>query len=270
MDAATNLVRQIIANAGITSPARRREVTIELRSHIEDLMDEARAGGHDDADIETIVYQRFGQPEEIARAFANTYRVERIVTNACTLAALVVASLLAVGGVISAVQLCVAIWSGGPLAVFFHGMRSEIVGFLALTWGYVGTYLWERVCRRLVVSVAVNMALFIPVVLGLHYLSPGHVTAPAVAFAGAGMVRVFQHADGRLIWCAGTAAPLLGAWLVLGPFVGGDWALASWKVGLLVWLGMTLSCVAMTSLAKLFDQRVYARWRLAPETALSL
>lgn len=243
---------------------------MELRSHIEDLMDEARDCGHDDADIERIVYQRFGQPEEIARAFANTYRAERIVTNTCTLAALVVASLVAVGCVISTLQLFVAIWSGGPLAASFHGMRYEIVGFLALTWGYVGTYLWERVFRRLMASIAVNMALFVPVVLGLQYLSPGHVTAPAVAFAGAGMVRVLQHIDGRLIWCTGTAAPLLIAWLVLGPLIEGHWALASWEVGLLVWLGMTLSCVAMTSLAKLFDQKIFARWRLAPETAWSV
>jgi hypothetical protein len=263
MGASENLIRQVISGARITSLTRRRELAMELSSHVEDMVDELRAAGHDEVSIQQIVSQRFGHPEEIGQAFAETYRTERIVAYIGIAAALVSASLLAVGAMISAIQFCVAIWSGSPLSADFRGMRWEFVGFLCLTWGYVGIYLGERLFRnRLLPAATGNVLLFLPAALGFHYLVPGHLTAPIVAFVCAGMVRVLQRSNVRFIWCAGTAGPLLCAWLLLGPIVRSDGPLTSWEMGLTVWLGMTLSCLAMTSVTKFFDRRIFTTLHL--------
>jgi hypothetical protein len=260
MESSDNLVRQIISKSGIFGAARRRELAKELSSHVEDMVDELRHAGHDEASIQKIVFQRFGQPEEIARAFAETYRAEQIAAYVGIVVALVAASLLAVGGMISTIQFCVAIWSGSPLAADLPGMRWEFVGFLSLTWGYVGIYLGQRLFRnRLFPAVTVNLLAFLPAALSLHRFAAGHATAPVVAFVCAGMVRILQQAKIRFIWCAGTAGPLLCAWLLLGPVVQSDGPLSSWEMGLIVWLGMTLSCLAMTSLTKFFDRKMFSK-----------
>jgi hypothetical protein len=260
MEASDSLVRKIISKSRIVSDAKRRELAAELSSHVEDLIDEVRAAGHDDTSVQRIVCQRFGHPEEIGRAFAETYRTERIAAYTGFFSLLAIVSLAAVGSVISTLQLLVAIYSGAPPSVAFHGMRWEIVGFLALTWGYVGMYFAELLFRRcrLVSAVAINAFLFLPLVLVLRHFTLVHVAAPVVAFVCGGMVRILQRLNMRFLWCAGTAIPLLLAWLSVGPVVDGDGYLASWEVGVVVWMGMTLSCAAMTSLTKLFDRRVFA------------
>jgi hypothetical protein len=259
MEASEHLVRQIISKSGIVSGPRRRELAAELNSHMEDLVDEVRAAGQYEGEVQEIVCQRFGNPEEIERAFADTYRTERIAAYAGILAALVVVSLAAVAVVISTLQLFIATWSGTTLSVAFSGMRWEAVGFLALTWGYVGIYIGERLFRqyRLVSAVTVNVFLFATAALGLHYLVRGHGVAAAVAYVCAGMVRILQRSNVRFIWCAGTAVPLSFAWLLAGPLVRSNSHLASWEVGLMVWLGMTLSCGAMTSITEFFDREIF-------------
>jgi len=261
MESSDNLVRQIISKSGITGAAR-RELARELASHIEDAVDELCASGHDEVSVQEIVSQRFGDPQEIARALAETYRTERIAAYTGIVAALLAASLVAVGAMISTVQLFVAIWSGTAFSAAFRGMRWELFGFLCLTWGYVGIDLGERLFRnRLVPAVTVNVLLFLPAALGFHHLAPGHATAPIVAFVCAGMVRILQQPKSQFIWCAGTAGPLLCAWLLLGPLVRSNGPLTSWEMGLIVWLGMTLSCLAMTSLTKLFDRKMFTTSR---------
>jgi hypothetical protein len=260
MESSDNLVRQIVSKSGIVSAARRRELAMELSSHVEDMIDELRQAGHDEAIIEEIVSQRFGQPEEIAQAIAETYRSEQIVAHMGIVVALVAASLVAVGAMISTIQFCVAIWFGSPLSADLQGMRWEFVGFLCLTWGYVGIYLWQRLFRnRLVPAVTVNLFLFLLAVFAFRHLAPGHANAPVVAFVCAGMVRILQRPNIRFVWCAGTAGPLLCAWLLVGPVVQSDGTLTSWEMGLIVWLGMTLSCLAMTSLTKFFDRKMFTR-----------
>jgi hypothetical protein len=227
------VLRKVISKSGIISGARRRKLAAELYSHMEDLAHEARASGQDESAIQEIVYQRVGKPGEIARAFAETYRTERITACALIFAALMGTSLAAVGAVISTLQLFIAIWSGTALSSAFRGVRWELVGFLALTWGYVGIYVGERLFRkyRLFSAVAVNVFLFAMAALCLHYMVPGHGAAPAVAFVCAGMVRILQRPNIRFIWCAGTAIPLLFAWLLVGPLIRIDGHLAVCEVG---------------------------------------
>jgi len=259
MESSDNLVRQIISKSRIVSAARRRELAKELSSHIEDMADELGAAGHDEASIQEIVSQRFGHPEEIARAFAETCRTEQIAAYIGIVFALVAASLVAVGATISTINFCVAIWSGS-LSAAIKGIGGNLVGFLVLTWGYVGIYLGERLFRnRLLPAVTVNVLLFLLAALGFHHLAPGHGSAALVAFVCAGMVRILQRSNIRFIWCAGTAVPLLCAWLLVGPIVQSSGPLASWKMGLIVWLGMTLSCLTMTFLTNFFDRKMFTR-----------
>ncbi len=49
----------------------RSEIARELRAHLEDATEGARTAGHDEAEIERVISLRFGEPEEIARRFAD-------------------------------------------------------------------------------------------------------------------------------------------------------------------------------------------------------
>jgi hypothetical protein len=258
VDASQEMVKRIVSGSGIVTPVQRRELARELQSHLDDLIGEARSSGCDEASIPEIVTERFGSPEEIAQAFCDAYRTERTAVYAAHYAALILVSLLTVATAISGIQMLVAIGSGASLSRVLRSIPWEAIGFVALTWGYTGVYLGERLFRKLPLlnAVALNASLFSVVAFALHYFLPGHVTVPAVAFACSGLSRVLQRIDVRFLWCLGTAGPLLLAWIVLGPLIGGIERLAPWEVGLMVWVGMTLSCFLMTSLTQWFDRRV--------------
>lgn len=271
MDASHDLVKRIVSRSGIATTARQQELARELQSHIDDLISESRSSGCDEASIEQFVGQRFGNPESIAQAFSDTYRSERMAVYLGLFAAFIIVSLFAVATVITTLQMLVSIGSGATLTTAFPRLRWEAVGFVALTWGYTGVYLGERLFRKcpLLSAVALNASLFGAAALVLHYLLPGHVTTPAVAFACSGLTRVLQRADVRFIWCLGTAGPVLVAWIVLGPLVNSNGRLAPWEVGFMVWMGMTLSCILMTFITKLFDRRILqaSRTRWLPDNS---
>src|SRR5262249_59871392 len=71
------LIEEVLASSGIVSARRRGEVARELRAHLEDAIEEARAAELCEPDIAQLIARRFGGPEEIARRFADVYRAER-------------------------------------------------------------------------------------------------------------------------------------------------------------------------------------------------
>jgi hypothetical protein len=258
MDAYDDLVERIVAKGLIPTAARRREITSELRSHLDDLADHARASGHDDATIRTIVRRQFGEPDDIARRFATTYRADRIRFTVVLFVGLAVASVASVGAVIAIIQLLVAAEFGGTIRAAFRGMQWEAVGFVALTWGYVGLYVLEHLFRRWSVRTAilVHGTGFAAAAVCLQSLAHGHASTPAVAFVAATMVRIAQRMHIPLAVLAGTAAPLLAAWVLRGPLVSGLGRLTSWEVCGVIWIGMSLSCRAMTALVAACDRHV--------------
>jgi hypothetical protein len=77
MTTADRLIDDIMAAARIPSETRRRELSRELRAHMEDFVIAGRQSGRDEEDIERLLLERFGDPRQIARQFAWVYRRER-------------------------------------------------------------------------------------------------------------------------------------------------------------------------------------------------
>jgi hypothetical protein len=75
--AADELIDNIVNFSQIPSGKRRREIQLELRSHIEDFVVAEREAGRGEDEIEKLVLAHFGDPGQIAHGFAWVYRHER-------------------------------------------------------------------------------------------------------------------------------------------------------------------------------------------------
>src|SRR5271166_1048475 len=72
------IVSRVIALAKLPGNNCRAEVAEELRAHLEDLAEEVRSEGYGEEAMARIVSMRFGEPQELARAFASVYAPERL------------------------------------------------------------------------------------------------------------------------------------------------------------------------------------------------
>ena len=147
MDATDKLVDQIVNCSQIPSGKRRQEVQRELRCHIEDFIRAARADGRDDEDIAKMAVANFGDPVQIAEAFAWVYRRERAVARSCVF----VLSSLAVAGMmlaaVVAVQAGIAFGLGTPVLNVLAGRHTaiEALDILSSVTTYAGLVALERV-----------------------------------------------------------------------------------------------------------------------------
>jgi uncharacterized protein (UPF0335 family) len=243
------IISRVILLAKLPGNKRRCEVEKELRAHLDDLTEEARSQGYDDQAAAGIVRMRFGEPEEVAAAFASVYAPERLAKRILQSAILVTVSTVAVVAVIGTVQSIAAICTATSIMATLRDIHREVFGFAAITAGYCSLYAGERLfptslTRALLPSVTVG--LWIAAVLG--WLIPQHAALPLAAFACAASARLLQRIDIRLVWFAGTALPLLIAWALFGPLISG------WQFPWLVWLGLTISCKALREIVRLFER----------------
>ncbi len=79
------------------------------------------------------------------------------------------------------------------------------------------------------------------------WLIPQHAVLPLVAFACAASGRLLQRVEIPFVWFAGTALPLLIAWVLFGQLLPG------WQFPWLVWLGLTISCKVLQEIVRLFE-----------------
>src|SRR5579871_4320619 len=77
MRAGEELIDRIVNSAQLPSGKREREIRRELRTHIEDFLDEARDAGRQPEEIEKLLLENFGDPRQIASGFSWVYRHER-------------------------------------------------------------------------------------------------------------------------------------------------------------------------------------------------
>src|SRR5215467_414389 len=133
------LVEKILTRSGIAGRRARREIGRELASHIEDIVEEARAAGHDDPEIESILKKRFGNPDQIARQFAADYWPERVALRVAEYSLLGAVSLSVILGFAAAAQLAAALWVGlSAASAFSHEhMQIEAGFFVPLAMGYL-------------------------------------------------------------------------------------------------------------------------------------
>lgn len=244
-----HIVSRVILLAKLPGNKRRCEVEKELRSHLDDLAEEARSQGYDDEAGARIVRMRFGEPEEVAAAFASVYAPERLAKRILQSAILVTVSTMAVVVVIGAVQSIAAICTASSIVSTLRDIHHELFGFGAIVAGYCSMYAGERLfptslARALLPSITVG--LWLTAVFG--WLIPQHAALPLAAFTCAASGRLLQRVQIPFVWFAGTALPLLIAWAWLGPLISG------WQFPWLVWLGLTISCKALREIVRRFER----------------
>jgi hypothetical protein len=243
------IVSQVILLAKLPGKKRRCEVEKELRAHLDDLAEEARSLGNDNEAIAQIVRNRFGEPKEVAAAFAAVYKPERAANRILQPTLLVTVSTLAVVVVIGTLQLIAAICTSSSIGWTFRDMHREVFGFGAVTAGYCSLYAGERLfptCFRRAVLPSVILGLWLGAVFA--WLIPQHAALPLAAYACAASGRLLQRIEIPFVWFAGTAVPLLIAGVVFGQFISG------WQFPWLVWLSLTISCKALWEITRLFER----------------
>jgi hypothetical protein len=242
------IVSRVILLAKLPGNKRRCEVEKELRAHLDDLAEEARSQGHDDEAAARIVRMRFGEPEEVAAAFASVYAPERLAKRILQSAILVTVSTVTVVVVIGTVQSIVAIFTATSVLSTLRDLHLELAGFGAIVVGYCTFYAGERLfptsmARALLPSVTVGLLVAV-----FGWLIPQHAVLPLAAFVCATTGRLLQRVQIPFVWLAGTALPLFIAWALFGPLISG------WQFPWLVWLGLTISCKALREVLRLFER----------------
>lgn len=246
------LIQQIIALARLPDTRHRLDIERELLTHLEDLEEEARSQGHNETMIERIAAIRFGEPRQIAAAFASVYSLERWMRRAVACAILVLTSLVAVSLVVGTVQSSAAIWTDVQFPDVSNGLHWEILGLGAVALGYCSAYLGEclypmsfakSVTYSVILTLCIGAVLFLTV--------PAHAILSCIAFASAVFARLLQRVPVPLLWFAGTAGPLAIAGLVFRPQLSGQGP-PSW----LLWAGLTLSCGALRRVVYLFEKLI--------------
>jgi hypothetical protein len=253
MTAHDDIVPRVISLCRVRSARRRREIEKELHAHVEDIAEEARSQGYDDAAVGRIVELRFGKPHEVAAAFASVYAPDRVARCVVGLGILAIVSFVAVVLVIGSVQSIVAICAARSIAASFRYIRWESFGFAAIVLGYCSLYLGERLFpASLAKALLPSATLIFCVGAVVFWVAPGHVALPLIAFTCAAFGRLLQSVDIPLVWLAGIAGPLLIAWAFFGPFVPGRGQFLC-----LVWLGLTISCKVLQEIVQLFERFVF-------------
>src|SRR5215472_14168327 len=150
MQALDKLVEQVVSSSQVPRGTPLREIQRELRSHIQDFVEAARERGHRDDEIEKMVIASFGDPAQIAAAFAWVYRWERAAARASLflLSSVAVASLML--GAVLTLQAGMAIGFGTPLQKVLASPHPAIealdVFFTVIT--YTGLVAVERLFDR--------------------------------------------------------------------------------------------------------------------------
>ncbi len=243
------IVSRVVLQAKLPGNKRRCEVAKELRAHLDDLAEEVRSQGYDSEAAARIVGMRFGEPQEIATAFASVYAPERWARRILQATILLAASTIAVALVLSAVQSVAAVCTAGSILSTLRDIYQELVGFGMITAGYCSLYAGERLfpsslARAVLPSVSLGLcfsALF-------AWLIPQHAALPVVAFACAASARLLQGFEIPFIWFAGTALPLLIGWALFGRLLPG------WEFPWFVWFSLTISCKALQEIVRLFER----------------
>jgi hypothetical protein len=261
-----DIVRRVISLFDFLDATQHREIEMELRAHVEDVMEEARAQGYDEAAIARIVEARFGSPREVADGFRTAYARERPILNVVGAASLLLASLVAVGLVVGSVQSIFAICTAASLRSAFNQVAWESIGFAAIALGYCSLYFGERLLRTsLTKQILLGAALVFCLAFGLSKAGSEHSALPLVGFASAAMARLLQRIRIPFVWLAGTAGPLFAAGMIPRFLSSGHEQGLHPQFLWLVWLGLTLCCQALQLIVQCFEKHLFA-WKVDART----
>ena len=249
MSTSPTLIERILPQAGIVSGRTRQESARELNAHLEDLRAECP--------LESSVDERFGDPRDIAAAFARVYRAERLALYAAAFCALAAVSWGASAAFVGAVQFVLATVLGFSTSQLFSPQHLiwESVQMAALTLGCLGMFFAERLfeCRRLLKAAGLIGLLFGIAALLLQLLAPGHGRMLPMAFLCAFLVRVLRaSAPHWLVWLCGAA--IFGALGVLAAHSPAQTLFAS------IWIALAACCQFTIVMAGAFDRHILRRY----------
>jgi hypothetical protein len=261
------LIASVLARAGVASGRRRREIELELRAHVEEIVEEARAEGRSDSDISALIVRRFGSPEPIAAAFADVYRIDRWAIVAVSFIALTIAATALAYGLVYVVEQALASAFGSTsarAALSLNHLAWQGVLMVGLTAGYLGLYFGERVIFR-------GRPFAATALVGLPMLA---AAAPLEAWArGAGYLLLASFASAVAVRALHRLAPRWGVRILAGaglfvvlvgvaPLVVGGRAPAHvFAVVLPTCAAIAASCQLTARLAAAFERRLL---RFAP------
>jgi hypothetical protein len=258
------LVKKIIRSSTISSSDAKSEIESELRSHLDDIIEEARANGCNDRQIEELLLSRFGDPEEIARQFAGVYRPANRIVRAAEVMLLVIGSLTLVLVFTGAAQAVVAVSVGLPASsVLTPGHAKAEFGALAgLAIGYLAICFSARLFPSAIrlKSVLLIAAGFCLVGAALQALIPPQGLVFGFGLACAVLLRAVEALfSGKLMRIIGIAAVLsIGA-----DFMPTCLRSASDPATLLeiipIGLSVAVACQLLAAIARAFDRRQLRR-----------
>src|SRR5581483_4262001 len=114
------LVNRILSASGIVGHNLRSETAREIAAHIDDIIEEERAAGRQDSEIEQLIARRFGNVDEIAREFATVYRARRATLSFVSYSLLAFISIVATSAFVYSIQYGATRWLGGSMAKVFN------------------------------------------------------------------------------------------------------------------------------------------------------
>jgi len=258
------LIDRILSASGIVGRKRRSDLAREMRSHIEEIIEEERAVGRDEKEIERLVALRFGQPDLIADEFATVYRSHRIAFSLLSYGLLAVISVFAVAAFVYTIQYGMALWLGVSTTPIFNRthLEPESALLVGLTFGYLGLYFAERLFSRKRFAKALGLIGIIFTIAGLclELLGLGGAMPVFAGFLFASFVRalerIFAHSAlrlagvliffaiiGRLAPCVTVCSNHSPAWLLLLP----------------MYLAIAVSSQFVCYFAGIFDRQILKR-----------
>jgi hypothetical protein len=251
-------IARIVAQSGVASASGRRDLERELRAHMEDVREAAREAGCDEQEIERSVMLRFGDPDDVADQFAQTYRAERVARYSVHVLVLLIVSFATVATLICTVQATAAIARTGSLAGAFPRIRWELLGFASLSAGYLSAYFGEKIFERgrWLKTIVLNIGVLALLGTVLYIYARGHMIQPVAVFSCASASRLLRITHVRLVWLVGIAVPMSVAWYLAGPFVEGNNAAGQWYLLPLVCADLAVSCRILEAITGVFDRRI--------------
>jgi hypothetical protein len=214
----SELIDRILKDSRIPPGKRRREIQRELCSHIEDFVAAALENGRGRDEIETLVMAHFGDPVQIAGAFAWVYRHERrrLRILIYTLSTILLASTLFAA--ILAAKAGLALGFGEPVVSVFASRHTAIEAFdiVASVAVYVGLLSLEGLFDRRSFPKAV-LLLGAAVAVLLVIFKAAHLHSAFLIF---GFVNgIFFRAIRRLVTPGIVRAAIVAACFLLAGFI---------------------------------------------------
>jgi hypothetical protein len=258
------LIDKTLAGSRLAYGENRREVAAELRSHLEDSMNEARRAGYDDDEAERFAVAHFGSPELVSRDFAKVYRFERVRFYIVAFGLLMFASIIAVAGFTYVVQRMLVTSFGLQHRLWCFSTKhlaSELLLVAGIIIGYFGLFFMRRLFSRgpmLKAFVVVGIMFLLAAGL-LQFWIEDCEPILAEAYICAVFISVIEMRFGH--WIAKfliIAAALTAFGTLLGAL---DHLTSNPEIMVtgLIWTTIAVSCYGVALFTSLFDRRVLSR-----------